>query len=106
MSITQEHFITHVLHKKTRGKKWITNIWASNIKTLNSSSLLTAPIPLPEYNKRNENPVFAADNSCVNVTNCENLGQQTVYHVVNSIIADRKEPAKCNSRSCRQKKTY
>ena len=65
MSTNCDHFTTHGLHMNTRGINWITHTWASLIKTLTSSSLLTS-IPLPEKNKCNENPVFPAINNCVN----------------------------------------
>jgi len=65
MSTNRDHFTIHGLHINTQGKNWITHTWASLIKTLTSSSLLTS-IPLPEKNKCKENPVFPVINSCVN----------------------------------------
>ena len=74
MSTNRDHFTTHGLHMNAQGKNWITHTWASLIKTLTFSSLLS-PIPLPEKNKCNEDPAFSAINSCVN-----NLEVTTTTH--------------------------
>jgi hypothetical protein len=95
----------HGFHMNTQGKNWITNTWASTIKTLTSSSLLSLPIPLPEKNKCFENPISSADNSCVNnLMNCEALEEQTMYQEMLCDVAECNEPARRNLRSARQKK--
>ena len=68
MSTNRDHFTIHGFHMNTLGKNWIANTWASIIKTLQSSSLSTPLIPLPEKSKCYENPVFPANNSCDNNT--------------------------------------
>jgi hypothetical protein len=91
----------------TEGKNWITNTWASTIKTLTSSSLLLPPIPLPEKNTCFENSISSADNSCVNnLMKCETLEEQTMYQEMLCNVAEGNEPARCNLRASRQKKTF
>jgi len=102
MSTNRDHFTTHGLHMNTQGKNWITHTWASHIKTLTPSSSLT-PIPLPEKNKYNENPVSPADNSCVNnLRDC--VHERPVLQNDRCNEAKNNEPAKDNLRSSRQKK--
>jgi hypothetical protein len=86
----------------TQGKNWITHTWASHIKTLTFSSLLTS-ITLPQKNKCNENPAFPAVNSCVNnMRDCAD--ERTVLQDDHCNEAKNNEPAKDNLRSSRQKK--
>ena len=51
ISTIRDHLTIHGFHMNTRGKNWIANTWASIIKTLRCSSLLTPIIPLPEKNR-------------------------------------------------------
>jgi hypothetical protein len=107
MSTNRDHFSTHGFHMNTRGKNWMTNTWASVIKTLRFSSLSTPIIPLPEKNKCHENPVFPANNSCDNNTRiCVAQDEVTVCQEVNLNVAISNEPAKCNLRASRPKKTF
>jgi hypothetical protein len=84
----------------TQSKNGITNIWASNIKTLLSSSLLTPAIHLPWRNKCDENSILLVDDSCANnMINCIAEGERTVFQEMHYNIAECNEPAKCNLRS-------
>jgi len=97
MSTNCDHFTTHGLHMHTQRKNWITHIWASHIKTLTFSSLLTSTA-LPEKNKCNENPAFPAVNSCVNnVRDC--VDERTVLQDDHCNEAKNNDSAKDNLRS-------
>jgi len=88
-----------------RGKHWIANTWASIIKTLQSSSLSSLIIPLPEKNKYLVNPVSPENNCCDNNTSIyvthDNV---TVCQEVNLSVTISNEPAKYNLRASRPKK--
>ena len=99
MNTNRDHFITHGLHMNTLGKSWITNTWASIIKTLQFSALSTPPIPLAEKNKCYENPVFPAYNSCDKNTICIAQEETTVHQEVDLNVAVSNEPSKCNRRA-------
>ena len=107
MNTNQNHFTTHGLHINTLGKSWITNIWASIIKTLQFSSLLTPPIPLAEKKKKKcyENPTFPVYNSCDNNTMiCIAQEETTVHQEADLNAAVSNEPPNCNLRASRPTK--
>ena len=107
MSTNRDHFTTHGFHMNTHGKNWIANTWASIIKTLRCSSLLTPIIPLPEKYRYDENSVFPPNNSCDNNTmNCVAQEEPTVFQEAKFNVAISNEPAKCNHRTSRLKKTF
>jgi hypothetical protein len=58
MSTKRDHFTTHGLHMNSQGKNWITNTWASIIKSLRLSSPSIPIVPLPGKNTYHENPVL------------------------------------------------
>ena len=68
MSTNRDHFTTHGLHMNTRGKDWITNTWASIIKTLQTNSRTTPIIPLPEKINCIKNPHFPTSQNSKNTT--------------------------------------
>jgi len=89
----------------TLGKSWITNTWASIIKTLQFSSLSTPPIPLAEKNKCYENPTFPASNSCdINTMICIAQEETIVHHKTDLNAAVSNEPPNCNPRASRPTK--
>jgi hypothetical protein len=90
-----------------RGKHWISNIWASIIKTLRFSSPSKTIIPLPEKYKCFENPVSPTDNSCDNNTMiCAAQDEVTVGQEVNLNAAISNELTKCNLKAFCPKKTF
>jgi hypothetical protein len=90
-----------------RGKHWITNTWASLIKTLRLSSLSKPIITLPEKNKCLANPVFPANNSSDNNTTiCVAQDEVTVCQEVSLNVAISNESAKCNLRVSHPKKPF
>jgi hypothetical protein len=68
MSTIRDHFTTHGLHMNTRGKDWITNTWASIIKTLQTNSRTTPIIPLPEKISCIKNSHFSISQNSKNST--------------------------------------
>jgi hypothetical protein len=61
MSSNRDHYTMHSFHMNTPGKHWITNTWASIIKSLLFSSLSSPIMPLPEKNEYLVDPTHPAN---------------------------------------------
>ena len=104
MSTNCDHYTTHGFHMNARGKHWITNTWASIIKTLNASSSSTPIIPLPGKNKSLENLVSPTNSSSdYNTMICVPHEEASVFQSANLNIVTSNEPLICNPRAPRQK---
>jgi len=105
MSTNCDHYATHSFHMNARGKHWIANTWGSIIKTLQSSSLSSPIIPLPEKNKYLVIPVSPANDGCDDNTRIyvahDNVN---VCQEVNLNVTISNEPANCTLRASRPKK--
>ena len=105
MSTNHDHYTTHGFHMSARGKHWIANTWASIIKTLQSSSLSSPIIPLPEKYKYLVIPVSPANDGCDDNTRIyvahDNVN---VCQEVNLNVTISNELAKCNLKAPRLKK--
>ena len=105
MSTNCDHCTTHGFHMNARRKHWITNAWASIIKTLNVSSSSTPIIPLPGKNMSLENLVSPTNSSSYyNTMICVPHEEASVFKSANLNVVISNKPSICNPRAPRQKK--
>jgi len=105
MSTNRDHFTSHGMLMSARGKHWISNTWASFIKTLGSSSSSTSIIPLPERMKCIVNLASQNNNSFGNDLSMGTAQDKVMdSHEVYPNAAFTNEPAKRKLRASHSKK--